>query len=292
MHAITLLTEQMQSAQGTGQKESGLVDNWGDGLITDKTILAAHPLATSPQAFFEAVLQEPYLSQVPWQALAWSLLRSCAASRTVSGVSEGLCPWHDFCRACWLSKRQAAAYVKVCAAQVVISPHVYPPSISLIENGTSNSGSTLFQRLSECAARWSWLASSWQDLACGEHSGQPCTHQDHQECAEHEGPVCSSFGYLNLPNGFCSSQGDCHQFAVVIGEMGSGLYTDADISFMLDLGLYLHNVGVAQRDDSYAAGHGCCIASAACLAAPAMLGCTLLHIWHCAGHGCQTGSYS
>ena len=62
-------------------------------------------------------------------------------------------------------------------------------------------------------------------------------------------PACSSFGYLGLPDGFCSSQGACHQFAIALGELGSGLYTDADISFMLDLGMYLHNLGTASQSE-------------------------------------------
>ena len=36
--------------------------------------------------------------------------------------------------------------------QIVIAPHVYPPSISEIENGTTSRGSDLFRRLSKCAA--------------------------------------------------------------------------------------------------------------------------------------------
>ena len=40
-------------------------------------------------------------------------------------------------------------------AQVVMAPHVYPPSISQVEGGSTTLGSYLFKRLSEYA-----LASS------------------------------------------------------------------------------------------------------------------------------------
>ena len=51
--------------QGTGQKVADLVDEWGNGLITDEVLLAAHPPASSPAAFFQELLTKPYLKQVP-----------------------------------------------------------------------------------------------------------------------------------------------------------------------------------------------------------------------------------
>ena len=71
------------------------MDNWGDGLITDRTILAAHPLASSPAAFFEAVLQEPYLSQV----CAW-LDIPVAGSGKDCGRSAAACLTHDCHNGC------------------------------------------------------------------------------------------------------------------------------------------------------------------------------------------------
>ena len=41
-----------------------MVDDWGDGLITDPAILRAHPLASDPNPFFRTLLTKPYLNQV------------------------------------------------------------------------------------------------------------------------------------------------------------------------------------------------------------------------------------
>ena len=49
--------------QGTGQVESYLVTNEGDGLVTDPAVLAQHPNASDPNPFFEDLLQKPYLDQ-------------------------------------------------------------------------------------------------------------------------------------------------------------------------------------------------------------------------------------
>ena len=88
--------------QGCGQAQAGLVDNWGDGFITDPAVLAAAPGASDPNPFFQSLMGKPYLNQV------------------------------------------------------VIAPHVYPPSI------TNNlklpaSGPELYMRLS----RWGQWSMWW-----------------------------------------------------------------------------------------------------------------------------------
>lgn len=82
--------------------------------------------------------------------------------------------------------------------QVVIAPHVYPPSIS---KATSNyDGSGLFSRLS------------------------------------------TSFGTLNK-QGYCLSDGTCHQFAIAIGETGTAFTNALDTPAMADFASYLTNTG-------------------------------------------------
>lgn len=47
--------------EGTGQQ--GLAYNWGDGLATDKSAIAAAGVS-DPNAFFTALMSRPYLQQV------------------------------------------------------------------------------------------------------------------------------------------------------------------------------------------------------------------------------------
>lgn len=98
----------------------------------------------------------------------------------------------------------------VIAMQVVVAPHVYPPSIS---KATSNyAGSGLFSRLS------------------------------------------TSFGTLNK-QGFCLSDGTCHQFAIAIGETGTAFENALDTPAMADFASYLTNTG--EFNAMFLQGYGC-----------------------------------
>lgn len=48
--------------EGLGQ--SGLANNWGDGLCTDKNTISQYGIS-DPNPFFTSVMGRPYLSQVP-----------------------------------------------------------------------------------------------------------------------------------------------------------------------------------------------------------------------------------
>jgi len=49
--------------EGLGQS-SPIANNWGDGLCTDKNLIRQYGLS-DPNPFFTAVMDRPYLSQVP-----------------------------------------------------------------------------------------------------------------------------------------------------------------------------------------------------------------------------------
>ena len=106
----SLLTCIASCFQGCGQAQAGLVNNWGDGFITDPAVLAAAPGASDPNPFFQSLMGKPYLNQV------------------------------------------------------VIAPHVYPPSITNNPK-LSASGPELYMRLS----RWGQWSVWWPRqlvLAC------------------------------------------------------------------------------------------------------------------------------
>ena len=95
------VTRAASCLQGCGQVQAGLVNNWGDGFVTDPAVLAAAPGASDPNPFFQSLMGKPYLDQV------------------------------------------------------VIAPHVYPPSI------TNNpklpaSGPELYMRLSRWGQECKW----------------------------------------------------------------------------------------------------------------------------------------
>ena len=50
--------------QGCGQAQARLVNNWGDGFVTDPVVLAATPGASDPNPFFRSLMGRPYLDQV------------------------------------------------------------------------------------------------------------------------------------------------------------------------------------------------------------------------------------
>ena len=83
--------------------------------------------------------------------------------------------------------------------QVVVAPHIYPPSISKATQAYD--GAALFSRLSK------------------------------------------SFGTLNK-QGYCLSNGNCHQFALAIGETGTAFTNALDTPAMADFASYLANTGV------------------------------------------------
>ena len=60
------------------------MDGWGDGLITDRDILAANPLASDPNPFFEQLLTKPYLNQVHALVLCMPQVRTdCSTCKMV-----------------------------------------------------------------------------------------------------------------------------------------------------------------------------------------------------------------
>ena len=83
-------------------------------------------------------------------------------------------------------------------SQVVVAPHIYPPSIS--KATAAYDGTALFDRLSK------------------------------------------SFGTLNK-QGYCLN-GNCHQFALAIGETGTAFTNALDTPAMADFASYLTNTGV------------------------------------------------
>ena len=83
--------------------------------------------------------------------------------------------------------------------QVVVAPHIYPPSISKATQAYD--GDALFSRLSK------------------------------------------SFGTLNK-QGYCLSSGNCHQFAIAIGETGTAFTNALDTPAMADFASYLTNTGL------------------------------------------------
>ena len=83
--------------------------------------------------------------------------------------------------------------------QVVVAPHIYPPSISKATQAYD--GDALFSRLSK------------------------------------------SFGTLNK-QGYCLSSGNCHQFAIAIGETGTAFTNALDTPAMADFANYLTNTGL------------------------------------------------
>lgn len=62
VHAIPNATATLFFVEGTGQL--GLPGiNWGDGFVTDQTIISQYGLS-DPNSFFQTILTKPYLNQV------------------------------------------------------------------------------------------------------------------------------------------------------------------------------------------------------------------------------------
>ena len=59
--------------EGTGQ--SGLADNWGDGLCTDETTIASYGIS-DPNPFFTTLMGKAYLAQV---SLCFCCVVACLA---------------------------------------------------------------------------------------------------------------------------------------------------------------------------------------------------------------------
>lgn len=60
----------------------------------------------------------------------------------------------------------------------------------------------------------------------------------------------AAFGYLQT-QGYCSNQGSCKKFPVVIGETGSFLADDKDRQWMADFGDYVQARGGARSHNNW-----------------------------------------
>lgn len=115
---------------GTGQNGFGL--NWGNGFITDLDIIRNRGLSDA-NPFFRELLKKPYVNKVRMGdctrlhggACACSCMTACKVAHAWSCTAASLL--HQ-CAAWWLAADTSHPIHR--HPQVVITPHVYPPTIT------------------------------------------------------------------------------------------------------------------------------------------------------------------
>lgn len=101
---------------GTGQNGFGL--NWGNGFVTDPEIIRNRGLSDATP-FFTELITKPYVDKV-WPGRGWlHRMRALACAGIHTPVPDAT-----------LAPRAPAKHAAPLPTQVVITPHVYPPTIT------------------------------------------------------------------------------------------------------------------------------------------------------------------
>lgn len=111
---------------GAGQTNFGL--NWGNGFITDSSLISRYGLS-DPNAFFQDLLSKPYVNRVCTAAAVVYIIGSQLSAMPAfqAPLTSRTSHWHS---AVTTGEQSDQCQLSTCSVQVVLTPHVYPPSIT------------------------------------------------------------------------------------------------------------------------------------------------------------------